>query len=147
MKKKSVHFSSKYSSWETPLELFLEWDKKYQFTLDVCATSKNSKCPIFLDPEINGLTSHWEGNRCWMNPPYGREIKHWVKKAYMETRKPNTLVVGLLPARTDTEWFHEYVLDKARIEFVKKRISFLVDGAVKYPAPFPSLFAIWGDYR
>jgi phage N-6-adenine-methyltransferase len=132
-------FSSKKQDWETPKDFFDELDKEFNFEFDVCANEKNSKLPFFFTPEDNALTKPWFG-RCWMNPPYGREIKDWVKKAYEESRKPGTMVVALLPARTDTKWFHEYIYGKAEIRFIKGRLKFV--GAEHF-APFPSMIVIW----
>ena len=80
------------------------------------------------------------GWRVFCNPPYGRVIGEWVKKAYQESKQPNTLVVMLLPARTDTRWFHDYIYGKAEIRFVKGRLKF---GGCDNPAPFPSMIVIF----
>ena len=132
-------FSSKKHDWETPDEFFTELNKEFNFTLDVCAHKHNAKLPRYFSPEENGLKQDWSKERCYMNPPYGREIEKWVKKAYEESKK-GALVVALLPARTDTRWFHRYVYKKAEIRFIKGRLKF--KGA-KHSAPFPSMLAIW----
>lgn len=92
--------------WETPRWLFEEWDKKYKFTLDVCASESNKKCERYFDERTDGLFQLWEGN-IWMNPPYGRDIIKWVRKAFIAAHNGHR-VVCLLPARTDTKWFHHY---------------------------------------
>lgn len=130
-----VMFSSKTDLWATPQEFFDELNKEFAFTTDVCAIPENAKCERFFSPEVNGLKQEWVGN-CWCNPPYGREIGKWVKKAY----ESGCTVVGLLPARTDTKWFHEYILGKAEIRFIKGRLKF---GGATTPAPFPSMVVIW----
>ncbi len=130
-------YSSKRKDWATPWELFNRLDKKYQFSLDVCASAGNAKVPQYFDKIINGLKQDWGGHRCWMNPPYGPEIMAWVKKA---SESGAVVVVGLLPARTDTRWFHNYVYGKAEIIFIKGRIKFV---GAENSAPFPSMIAIW----
>jgi phage N-6-adenine-methyltransferase len=135
-----VMFSSKTDEWETPQELFDELNKEFQFDLDVCATNMNTKCAVWYDKESDGLSRNWHyTGKCWMNPPYGRQIGKWVKKAYEESQKGCT-VVCLLPARTDTKWFHEYIYGKAEIRFIKGRLKF---GGSKNSAPFPSMIVIF----
>jgi len=119
--------------------LFDELDKEWHFDVDVCASSENAKCPRYFSKEENGLAQDWSRfNNCWMNPPYGRQIGIWIEKAYNESQK-GTNVVCLLPARTDTKWFHEYCL-KGEIKFLKGRLKFN-DG--KTPAPFPSMIVVF----
>ncbi len=133
----SVHFSSKTDMWETPLDLFRKYDDIYWFKTDVCATLQNSKCPEFFSPEMDGLKQNWSGS-CWMNPPYGRNIGAWMKKAY-ESSFDGATVVCLVPARTDTKWWHDYAM-KGEIEFLRGRIKF---GKHKNPAPFPSAIVVF----
>lgn len=132
-------FSSDRMDWETPKELFDHWNKLFDFNLDVCALPHNAKCKRFFTPEDDGLAQEWAGNRCWMNPPYGKDIAKWVKKASEEAKK-GALVVALLPARTDTAWFHNYVLPYAQITFLRGRVKF-VGGTSG--APFPSIIAAY----
>ena len=124
--------------WETPQWLFDLLDKEFQFQLDVCANMENAKCERYFTEEIDGLAQDWEGV-CWMNPPYGREIGRWIKKAHLSSLKPNTRVVCLLPARTDTRWFHDYCV-RGTIWFIKGRLKF---GGRKQSAPFPSMVVIF----
>ena len=131
----NVHFSSKSYEWETPQDFFLELHREFDFTLDPCATHENAKLPKYYTKEENGLSKNWDGERVFMNPPYGREVARWVKKAY----ESKALVVGLLPARTDTQWFHNWIYNKARIRFIKGRLKF----SKKNSAPFPSMVVIW----
>jgi phage N-6-adenine-methyltransferase len=133
----SVHYSSNTDLWSTPQDLFLQLDSVFNFTVDVCATHENAKCSEFFTKEQDGLSKEWVGN-VWMNPPYGREIGKWVKKAY-ESSLNNAVVVCLLPARTDTKWFHEYCV-KGSVYFIKGRLKF---GGVKTPAPFPSMVVVF----
>lgn len=132
-------FSSKKDDWITPDDLFDELDNEFNFTLDPCSDSFNHKCDYYFDKSIDGLKMSWDNQVVFMNPPYGKNIGKWVKKAY----ESNCLVVGLLPARTDTIWFHDYILNKADIRFIKGRIKFV---GAKYPAPFPSMIVIWKNY-
>ncbi len=130
-------FSSKTCEWETPAYLFEKYNYKYHFNLDVCATDDNAKCLQYYTKEQDGLRQEWRGV-CWMNPPYGREIGKWVEKAYKSALKGAT-VVCLLPARTDTSWWHDYCM-KGRIEFIRGRVKF---GNSKHGAPFPSAIVIF----
>lgn len=141
-------FSSKSREWETPPELFESLNDTYNFSLDVCATEENTKCKRFFSPEQNALLQDWGGETCFMNPPYGREIKHWVKKAFEESKKPNTTVVCLLPARTDTSWWHDYVIaGDGEIDFIRGRIKFYFQGKKMAPAPFPSAIVMFKTYH
>lgn len=110
------------------------WD----FTLDPCATKENAKCGKFYTKEDDGLSKSWDGERVFMNPPYGREIGKWVKKA---SEIENGVCVCLLPARTDTAWFHDYIEGKGDITFIRGRVKF---GDGKNSAPFPSMIVIFG---
>jgi phage N-6-adenine-methyltransferase len=133
----NVHFSSKTDLWATPQEFFDKYNALYGFNLDVCANQNNAKCSNFFSIEDNGLEQEWRGS-CWMNPPYGREIIHWMRKAY-ESSLCGATVVCLVPARTDTKWWHEYAM-KGDIEFIKGRLKF---GNSKNSAPFPSAVIVF----
>ena len=98
-------FTSNSEEWETPQELFDRLNRLFDFELDVCATAENAKCACFFTKEQNGLTSPWKC-RNWMNPPYGKTIGKWCAKANYEADAFSTLTVALLPARTDTKWYH-----------------------------------------
>jgi phage N-6-adenine-methyltransferase len=139
-----VHFSSEGSCWETPPELFAEVQKEWHCTLDVCATKENDKCKRYFTPEQDGLAQKWHGV-CWMNPPYGREIGKWIEKAYGYYREGG-VVVALLPSRTDTRWFHRYILPCADIRFLPGRVRFL-RGSAAGPAPFPSMIVVWNGKK
>lgn len=136
-----VMFSSKTDLWETPQSFYDELNKEFQFTLDPCATPENAKCEMFYTKEMDGLTMNWEGNSVFCNPPYGKEIGKWVKKAYEESKKNDTTVVMLIPARTDTAYFHDYIYHKAKeIRFLRGRLKF---GQSKNAAPFPSMVVVF----
>jgi phage N-6-adenine-methyltransferase len=129
----SVHFSSDTDLWATPQSFFDELDKEFNFTLDVCANADNAKCASFYSKEDDGLSQDWKGV-VWMNPPYGREISKWMAKA----NEANCTVVCLVPARTDTRWWHDYCIQH-EIRFIKGRLKF---GGHKNSAPFPSAVII-----
>lgn len=131
-------FTSKTPEWETPQALFDELNSEFHFTLDVCANLKNKKCGIWFSQYEDGLKQDWKNRTWWMNPPYGREIGKWVYKAYLTGGGG----VALLPARTDTQWFHNYIYKKKNVEirFIKGRLKF---GDSKNSAPFPSMVVIF----
>jgi phage N-6-adenine-methyltransferase len=131
------------TDWETPQPFFDALDVEFHFTLDVCASQSNAKCERYITIEQDALREKWCGETCWMNPPYGREIARWVHKGYWESRicSPKTTVVGLVPARTDTAWWHDWVQDKAEVRFVRGRLKFGKLG--RQSAPFPSAVVIW----
>lgn len=132
-----VHFSSKTPIWETPQDFFEGLDKEFGFTLDVCALPENTKCIRFFSPDDDALAQKWSGV-CWMNPPYGRGIDKWIRKAW-ESAQAGATVVCLLPARTDTRWWHDYVM-RGEIRFIKGRLKF---GGSKIDAPFPNAVVIF----
>jgi site-specific DNA-methyltransferase (adenine-specific) len=134
-------FSSNSNEWATPKEFFRALDAEFHFNLDPCATESNAKCKRFYTIEDDGLARSWGGARVFCNPPYGRELHKWVKKCYEESRNPDTLVVMLIPARTDTSYFHEYIYHKAKeIRFIRGRLHF---NESKQGAPFPSMVVIF----
>lgn len=144
-------YSSAKEDWETPESVFKPLQEEFGCGLDVCADEANRKCFFFISKRQDALQVDWSQIRipiakrsckwsAWMNPPYGRQVTgKWVKKAYEESLKGVT-VVCLLPSRTDTKWFHEYILDKAEIRFIKGRIKFV---GAKHPAPFPSMIVVF----
>ncbi len=133
-----LFFSSKTDQWSTPNELFNTLNKEFQFTLDPCATKENAKCKKYYTKKENGLIQDWSNEIVFMNPPYGRVIKHWIKKAYEESLK-GAIVVCLVPARTDTIYWHNYCL-KGKVRFIKGRLKF---GNSKNSAPFPSAIVVF----
>lgn len=136
-----ILFSSKEDNWETPQELFEKLNNIFHFSLDPCADKYNHKCKKFYTKEDDGLIQDWGGHTVFCNPPYGRKIYKWVKKCYEEAQKDDTIVVLLIPSRTDTKYFYEFLYNKKNVEliFIKGRLKF---GKNKNPAPFPSLIAI-----
>jgi phage N-6-adenine-methyltransferase len=136
----SVHFSSQTDDWATPQDFFDRLDAIFAFTLDPCADAKNAKCTRYFTRVDDGLAQDWDGERVYMNPPYGRAIGEWVKKA----SEAKALVVCLLPARTDTRWWHDYVVGTdGHIIYLRGRLSF---GTSANAAPFPSAVVIFfGD--
>ena len=125
---------------ETPKYLFDKISSIFNFSLDVCALPENAKCENYYTPKDDGLSKPWRGG-VWCNPPYGREISSWVKKAYEESQKEyNSFVLMLLPARTDTRWWWDWVQGKATLFFIKGRVKF---GDHNVGAPFPSVLALY----
>ena len=137
---KELMFSSTTDEWYTPMDFFNQLNAEFNFNLDPCATGENHKCDKYFTKEIDGLSQKWGGYRVFCNPPYGRTIGEWVKKSYEESKQPGTIVVMLIPARTDTKWFHEYIYGKAEIRFIRGRLKF---GGCKNAAPFPSMVVIF----
>lgn len=132
------------SNWATPKWLYNQLDKEFNFDVDVCAEKWNAKHKNYWTVEQDGLKQDWSNKVCFMNPPYGREIVKWVKKAAYEAQHNNATVIGLLPARTDTAWFHDHVLGKAYIRFLRGRIKFEHPNGNGGPPMFGSMIAIWG---
>ena len=133
-----VMFSSASDEWATPQDFFDKLDEEFRFTLDPCADSENHKCDKYFTKAQNGLIQDWGTERVYCNPPYGRGIGEWVAKC----SRHKGLVVMLIPARTDTKWFHEYVYQKPNVEirFIKGRLRF---GNSSNSAPFPSMVIVF----
>lgn len=134
-----VMFSSNSEEWATPQEFYNSLNKEFNFNLDPCANALNHKCDIYFTKQDDGLLQNWGGKTVFCNPPYGKVIGDWVKKAHEEAQKPNTTVVMLIPARTDTKYFHDYIYQKHEIRFIRGRLKF---GDSKNSAPFPSMVVI-----
>lgn len=134
-------FSSATGEWETPQDVFGALDEEFgPFDLDPCATAENAKCPHYYTEEDDGLSLPWRG-RVFVNPPYGRRIGQWVRACYEAVNGYADLVVALLPSRTDTAWWHDYVMKADEIRFIRGRLRF---GGAKNSAPFPSAIIVWG---
>lgn len=134
-------FSSKTDLWATPQWFFDELNTEFHFSLDPCADEFNHKCEKYFTKEQNGLSQNWAGETVFCNPPYGREIPMWVKKCFEEVCFGSCpCAVMLIPARTDTQWFHKYIYGKAEIRFIKGRLKF---GNSKNSAPFPSMVVVF----
>ena len=149
---RKLMFSNVNNAWCTPQDFFDRLNSEFDFTLDPCATEKSAKCKKFFTAVEDGLKQDWGGYSVFVNPPYGRQIGKWVKKCYEEGKKPTTKVVMLIPSRTDTRYFHDYILGKAEIRFIKGRLTFWDMDGEKYlkgdfksmtPAPFPSMVVIF----
>lgn len=148
-------FSSKSDEWETPQELFDELNKEFNFTLDPCATDENHKCEKYYTIKEDGLIQDWSGEVVFVNPPYGRAIKMWVKKCHDEYVNNNTVVVMLIPSRTDTIWQHKYIFKEAKaICFIKGRLKFINRAFPSWnekgdynisSAPFPSQIVVFAN--
>ena len=134
-------FSSKSNEWDTPQDFYNKLNEEFNFDLDPCCTDQNKKCEKHFTVAEDGLKQDWSGHTVFMNPPYGRDICKWVQKAYEESLKPNTTVVCLIPARTDTSYWHDYIFGKAKdIRFIRGRLKF---GNSKNAAPFPSAVVVY----
>ena len=140
-KKLAVLYSRKSDLWRTPSTLFTLLDSEFHFDLDPCCLKESALCDIFYTPLENGLKQDWSGHRVFCNPPYS-DITAWVKKCYFESRKPNTLVVMLIPARTDTAYFHDWIYGRAELRFIRGRLHFNDE---KGAAPFPSVIVIFNS--
>lgn len=132
-------FTAGRPDWATPPSVFDPLNAEFGFTLDVCASTENTKVEWFFDEQADALNLPWGNGVCWMNPPYGRDLGRWVQKAY-ESSQGGATVVCLVPARTDTAWWHDWVEGKAETRFVRGRIKF--NGALK-DAPFPSVVLVY----
>jgi phage N-6-adenine-methyltransferase len=134
-----LHFSSKDMTWETPQSFFDELNKEFKFTLDPCASKDNYKCPKYYTEEDDGLQKSWDNEVVFCNPPYGRGLGNWVKKA---SEAKGGVVVMLIPARPDTKYFHQYIYKQENVEirFLKGRLKF---GDSINSAPFPSMLVIF----
>ena len=137
-----VHFSSKSNEWNTPDDLYNTLDNEFNFTLDPCTNGLNNKCNKFYTEKENGLIQDWSKDIVFMNPPYGRQISQWIEKAYNESLK-GAKVVCLIPSRTDTKYWHDFIFNKAsEIRFIKGRLKF---GNSKNSAPFPSAIIVYDN--
>lgn len=132
-------FSSTTNEWATPKAFFQRLNAEFHFTLDPCATPDNAKCSKYYTQADNGLEQDWSNERVFCNPPYGRDISAWVKKCHDESEKAEVIVM-LIPARTDTSYFHDYIYHKAEIRFVRGRLHF---NESTQGAPFPSMVVIF----
>lgn len=141
---KSIHFSSKTDSHATPQYIYDGLDAEFGFDLDPCAIAENAKCSVFYSAEQDGLKQNWKQSTVFMNPPYGRAISAWMKKAF-ESSLHGATVVCLVPARTDTNWWHSYAM-RGEIRLLRGRLKF---GGAEHNAPFPSAIVVFrpGAYR
>jgi len=133
---------AKSVEWGTPDNLFLGLDLEFDFTLDPCATKENAKCAKYYTKAQDGLAQSWAGERVFMNPPYGREAANWIAKAYFESQYAE-VIVALLPVRSDTAWFHDFIYGKAEIRFLRGRVKFIGPDGTAGSATFPSMIVVW----
>ena len=143
----SALLSSDKNYWETPQEFFNKLNEKYHFTFDLAASDSNAKCKSYFTETDDSLSQDWHtiGGNLFLNPPYGRGIHKWVKKAYQESLlKAEGDIVMLIPARTDTSYWHDFIFGKAQIKFLRGRLKFELNGESKDAAPFPSAVVIYG---
>ncbi len=132
--------------WGTPPEIFDPLHAEFNFTRDVCASNRNAKVvPRYWTEADDGLSKTWAGERCWMNPPYGREIYAWTRKARDES-KQGALVVGLLPASCDLSWWHEDVIGHAEVRYIRGRVRFITGGPYRASGFFASVICIWRSW-
>lgn len=149
-------FSAESVEWETPQIIFDYLDNIYRFTLDPCCHKKTAKCKKFYTKQDDGLSKSWKGETVFMNPPYGREISKWIMKAWEESEMDDITIVCLVPARTDTKWWHNYCMFADKITFIKGRLKFnkwkyvYTSSGKRYinivdtnSAPFPSAIVVF----
>lgn len=135
-------YMSDRMDWETPTDLFAKLGNEFHFTLDAASSETNHKCQKYYTLEDSAFDHEWQGETVFCNPPYGRAIADWVRKCSKEASREDTTVVMLIPARTDTRWFHDYILDRTEIQFLKGRLKFETDGIPGGPTPFPSMIVV-----
>ena len=144
--KNNGRYNGNGREWETPPELFKKLDDEFHFTLDPCAHDNTAKCETYYTESENGLLQDWKQHRVFMNPPYGREVAAWTRKA-REAAENGALVVGLLPASTDLAWWHEDVVGHAEVRYIRGRVRFLTGGPYRASGFFASVIVIWGPRR
>lgn len=140
-------FTSVKDNWETPQSVFNELNAEFNFELDAAASDENAKLSKYFTKEDNALSQEWggENTNVFCNPPYGRELRKWLEKGYKEhLRCPKRKIVFLIPARTDTSYWHDFIFDKAEIRFIRGRLKFELNKEPKDAAPFPSALVIYG---
>lgn len=128
--------------WETPQALFEELDREFHFTLDAASNDGNAKCAKHYTAEDSAFDHDWGGETVFCNPPYGRRIADWVRKCSEEASRPDTTVVMLIPARTDTKWFQQMILHRAEIRFIPGRLKYETNGKPGDASPFPSMIVV-----
>jgi len=139
----SRRFSSSRQDWATPQSLFAKVDQEFSFTLDAAASDENTKVlDSYFTEKDNAFSKSWGNNTVWLNPPYGgknKSLQEWVRKAYKESCSGATVVM-LIPARTNTNWFHDLALGKGEVRFVRGRPKF---GDVTHGLPQPLCYVIF----
>lgn len=123
--------TSDRTDWETPRDIFDRLDAFWHFDLDAAASDDNALCTDYFTVKDDGLAQSWAGRRVWLNPPYGRNVAEWIRKAYEETRDGRTVVVALIPARTDTRWYHDWIEGRAaEVKFLRGRLKYTLGGCL-----------------
>lgn len=140
--KNNGRYNGNGRDWATPPEVFDQLHAEFNFTLDPCATPATAKCAKFYTEADDGLSKSWAGERVFMNPPYGREVYAWTRKAHLEA-KAGALVVGLLPASCDLQWWHDDVAGKADVRYIRGRVRFITDGPYRASGFFASVVTVW----
>jgi len=140
--KNNGRYNGNGREWATPPEVFGPLNQEFSFTLDPCARPESAKCAKFYTEAENGLVQDWGTERVFMNPPYGREIYAWTRKA-RESAERGALVVGLLPASTDLAWWHEDVAGRAEVRYLRGRVRFLTGGPYRASGFFASVVVVW----
>ena len=140
-------FSSEKMDWETPQELFEALNREFDFTIDLAASPSNAKCSRFYTAKENALEKNWEVETAFLNPPYGRDCWKWIQKSYLESQKPNTVIVLLIAARTSNKEWHEYIFPNAKeIRFIRGRLKFTTNAKKISSAPFPSAIVVFAKH-
>lgn len=137
--KMGVHFSSASDDWATPADVYAALDAEFGFDLDACASDANAKARTYYTPAEDGLRQPWRGV-VFCNPPYGRDIGAWIAKGHHSAREEGATVVMLIPSRTDTDYWHRYVMRADEIRFIRGRLRF---GNAENSAPFPSAVVVF----
>lgn len=144
-----AHGMARADDWATPVAVFDPLHREFAFTLDAAASDHNARCDRYFTPQDDGLSQDWGSDVVWLNPPYGREVAAWVRKAWLASRHGAT-VVCLIPARTDTGWWHDYAM-RGEIRFIRGRLNFDAkpgsEARKGHNAPFPSAVVIFRPER
>ena len=137
---KDLALRSELSNWRTPDWLFEALNNHFNFQADVCANDTNYLCDKYFTMEKSCFDNDWDYMN-FMNPPYGRQIGKFIERAYLQWTRHGRMTVALLPSRTDTKWFHNYIYNKSDYYFVRGRLRF---NDQPNHAPFPSMIVLWG---
>jgi phage N-6-adenine-methyltransferase len=141
MKPKST--GNKPIIWSTPQPIFDVLNKEFEFQVDLCADPDNAKCKNWLDRQVS-LDTDWSGEgTAWLNPPYGKDITDWVRKAARTNRR----IVGFLPGRTNAPWWHDHVMQAIELRFVRRKVSFANGEGCKGVPPWGAVVAIWEPFN
>lgn len=135
--------TSNKDDWGTPQYLYDNLNSEFHFTLDAAANEANAKCSRFYSLDNSAFDHDWSNEIVFLNPPYGRDMIKWISKAYREVQDHHAIVVLLVPSRTDTRWFHDYIYKQYEIRFIRGRLKYeIAHGVVGASAPFPSMIVV-----